>query len=184
MKNVVLVTNMWDEVPHDVGEARERELSSVFFRPVLDLGAQMVRHHDTAESAHDIIRRIMGNRPIVLQIQQELVDEQKDIVNTVAGEAINRELNRQIRRHQLELEGIQEEMAKLLAEDEQTRWELEGDRRMLREQVEEIKNVSEEMAVSYAAEKERTEAKMKRIEQETEGLHDLAGTLVTIPIYK
>ena len=50
--------------------------------------------------------------------------------------------------------------------------------------MEEIKNVSEEMAVSYAAEKERTEAKMKRIEQETEGLHDLAGTLVTIPIYK
>jgi len=97
LKNVVLVTNMWGEVPRDVGESREDELSSTFFKPVLDKGAQMVRHHNTAQSAQDIIRVIMKNRPVVLQIQRELVDEHKDIVDTAAGEAVNRGLNRSSR---------------------------------------------------------------------------------------
>ena len=58
LANVVLVTNMWGEVSPEVGEARESELSGNFFKPVLDLGAQMVRHHNTVHSAHDVIRRI------------------------------------------------------------------------------------------------------------------------------
>ena len=33
LKNVVLITNMWSEVPPNVGEAREKELSSEFFKP-------------------------------------------------------------------------------------------------------------------------------------------------------
>ena len=39
LKNVVLVTNMWGEVPHEVGKAREKELASVFLKPALDKGA-------------------------------------------------------------------------------------------------------------------------------------------------
>ena len=66
LKNVVLVTNMWSEVSPDVGQNRENQLSAKFFKPVLDLGAQMVRHHHTVQSAHDIIRRMVANDPVVL----------------------------------------------------------------------------------------------------------------------
>ena len=184
LKNVVLVTNMWSEVSLDIGEARENELSSEFFKSVLDNGAQMARHHDTIQSAHDIIRGIMENHPVVLQIQRELVDERKDIVDTAAGEAVNKELNEQIRRHRAELEDLQKEMAQALEKkDEQIRRELEEDRRKTEERVEKIKKDSEGMAAKYAAEKEKMEAKVKQMEQEMRGLQDLAGIPVTIPIY-
>jgi len=167
LKNVVLVTNMWAEVSDDVGESREDELSTNFFAPVLDKGAQMVRHHNTAQSAHDIIRMIMKNRPVVLQIQRELVDEHKDIVDTAAGEAVNKELNQQIRRHQAELKAVQEDMLRALEEkDEETRQELEDETRKLQEQMERIKADSEGMASNYSKEKERMEAKIKEMEQE------------------
>ena len=94
---------MWGEVSHDVGEARERELASNFLKSALDKGAQMVRHHDTEQSAHDVIRRIMNNHPVVLQIQRELVDERKDVANTAAGEAVNAELAEEAKRQEAEL---------------------------------------------------------------------------------
>ena len=70
LKNVILVTNMWGDVSLDVGEAREQELVQEFLKPVLDKGAQLARHHRTTEYAHEVIRRIMKNRPIPLQIQR------------------------------------------------------------------------------------------------------------------
>ena len=167
LKNVVIVTNMWGEVPPHAGEARESELSSNFFKPALDKGAQMVRHQNTAQSAHDIIRMIGRNRPVALQIQRELVDERKNIVDTAAGEAVNEELNRQIRRHQDELKMVREEMMRALKDkDEETRQELEEETKKLQEQMEKIKRDSEGMAANYGTEKERMEAKMRRMEQD------------------
>ena len=167
LKNVILVTNMWGEVSRDIGEAREDELTSDFFKPVLDKGAQMARHHNTAQSAHDIIRRIMKNRPVALQIQRELVDEHKDIVDTAAGGVINQELKEQIRKHQVELRMVQEEMMQAMKErDEEARQELEEESRKLQEEMERIKKDSEGMAANYTEEKERMEAKMKQMERE------------------
>ena len=167
LQNVVLVTNMWCEVSPEVGESREDELSGRFFKPVIDKGAQMVRHHNTTQSAHDIIRLILKNRPVVLQIQRELVDEHKDIVDTAAGEAVNKELNEQIKRHQKELKEVQEEMKQALKDkDEQTRRELEEESRRLQEQMDRIKQDSDGMASKYAAEKGKMDAKVKEIEEE------------------
>ena len=185
LKNVVLVTNMWGEVVPDIGEAREKELSGNFFKAVLDKGAQMTRHQDTAQSAHGIIRKIMGNPPVALRIQEELVDEQKGIIDTAAGGAVDQELKEQIGRHRVELKSIKEEMAQALREkDEETRRELEEERRKLERRIEKVMKDSEGMAASYAAEKERMEAKVKQMQEEMEGLRDAVGTLITIPIYK
>jgi len=167
LKNVILVTNMWGEVSKDVGEAREKELITNFFKPVLDKGAQLDRHRNTAQSAHDIIRRIMRNRPITLQIQRELVDEKKNIIDTAAGEAVNKELNEQMRRHQAELKAVQEDMMKALKEkDEETRQELEEETRKLQEQMNKVKVDSEGMASNYDAEKKRMEEEMRRMQEE------------------
>ena len=167
LKNVIIVTNMWGQVSKDIDEARENQLSSIFFKPALDKGARMARHNNTIRSTHSIIRRIMENHPVALQIQRELVDEHKDIVDTAAGRAVNQELDEQMRRHQTELKVVQEEMAQALKEkDEETRQEMEERTRELQEQMEMIKKNSEGMASSYAAEKERMEARMKEMELE------------------
>ena len=181
LKNVILVTNMWGEVSSKVGEDRENQLSGRFFKPVLDKGAQMVRHHDTAQSAHDIIRRVMGNHPVVLQIQRELVDEQKGIVDTSAGEVVNQELNDQIKRYEAELKKVQEEVVRALKrKDEEARQELEEDKRKMQEEMDNIRKSSEEMASRYAAAKERMEVKVKEMERQMEVLRGI----VTSHIYK
>ena len=186
LKNVVLVTNMWGDVSSEIGEAREDELSSKFFKPVLDKHARMVRHHNTTQSSHDIIRKIMTNHPEVLQIQRELVDEDKDIVDTAAGEAVNQELSEQIKRHRVELEKLQQEMAQaLMKKDDETRQELDEERRKLQEMIEKTQKDSEEMAEKYAAEKEEMETKMIEMEKKIKSLSDLpGGTMITTPIYE
>ena len=185
LKNVVLVTNMWGEVSSDVGEARERELSSKFFRPVLERGAQMARHHNTLQSAYHIIQKIMKNHPVVLQIQRELVDEGSDIVNTAAGEAINRELNEQMRRHQAELREVQEEIAQALREkDEEMRRELEEAKKKLLEQLRGAARDSEGMTMGYAAEKRRVEARVREMEREAKGEREWAKGWLVSPNYR
>ncbi|KAF9645064.1 hypothetical protein BDM02DRAFT_712317 [Thelephora ganbajun] len=167
LKNVILVTNMWGEVSPDVGEAREQELVGEFLEPALTKGAQLARHHNTAKSAHDIIRRIMRNRPIPLQIQRELVDEHKDIIDTAAGETINKELKEQIRHHQVELDAVREDMLRALEEkDEETRQELEEETRKIQEEMNKMRMDSEGMAANYNEEKRRMEEAMRQMQEQ------------------
>ena len=167
LKNVVLVTNMWGSVPSEVGENREKELSSRFFKQVLEKGAQMVRHLGTTETAHGVIRKIAMKSPVALQIQQELVDEHRDLIHTAAGRAVNQELAEQMRQHQAELQKVREDMAEALKEkDEQTREELEEETRRLWKQMGKIKRDSEGMVANYAAEKERMENRVMAMERQ------------------
>ena len=167
LKNVILVTNMWEGVSQDVGEAREEELATNFFKPALDKGAQLARNRNTAQSAHDIIRRIIRNQPAALQIQRELVDEGKSITDTAAGEAINKELNEYIRRHQAEMKALQEEMMQaLLDKDEETRQELEEETRKLQAQIDKAKMDSESMASRYGEEKRRMEEMIRQAQEQ------------------
>jgi len=167
LKNVVIVTNMWGKVEQDVGESRERELAGIYFKPALDKQAQLVRHHNTIKSSHDIIRRIMKNDPAPLQIQQELVDEGKDIKDTAAGEAVNEELNALIRRHAAEMNALREEMRQALKEkDEETRKELEEETRRIKEQMDKMRVDAETMASKYHEERRKMEETMLRVQEE------------------
>ena len=164
-KNVVIVTNMWKEESWNVNESREKELSSEFFKTALDKGAQMVRHHNTAQSAHNIIRQVMKNNPVALQIQRELVDEHKDLIDTTAGGATKKELRDLIRGQQADMREIQAEMMQALrAKDKETRRELEIVRRELQENVMNVEKDLKRVAMNYAREKERAEAKMKEMD--------------------
>lgn len=64
LKNVVIMTNMWGRVTPEVGEARERELTTQFFKPAADKGAWFLRHLETVETARSVIRAILGNHPL------------------------------------------------------------------------------------------------------------------------
>ena len=167
LKNVVLVTNMWDTITPDVGESREMELTSKYFKPALDKGAQMARHQNTEQSAHNIIRMIMKNGPVVLQIQRELVDEKRNIINTAAGEAVNKELKEQIRKHQEERQVAQGQMVQASRDkDERARQEMEEEIRRLREQVEKLKKDSKGMPSNYSKARRKMKGKLNKVELE------------------
>ena len=162
---------MWGAVTRDVGEARESELSSDYFKPVLDGGAQIARHHNNTESAHDVVRRLTAvDCPIVLRIQRELVDEHKGIVDTSAGKTINRELDEQLREHGAEFKKVWDDiMQAFMDKDEATRRDLEEEANGLQEQIERIKKDLEGMAENYAMEKERVKVTVEKMEQNAEG---------------
>ena len=165
LKNVVLVTNMWGKVTQDVGGARERELSSNFFKAALDKGAQLARHQNTAQSSHDIIRRIMRNNPTAFRIQRELVDEGRNITDTSAGEVVSEEINELIKRHKAEMRVLREELRNALENrDEGARAELEEATSGLRREIQRLKTESETMTARYEEERQRVEQVMEQMQ--------------------
>ena len=168
LKNVILVTNMWGKVEQGVGEARERELANVYFKPALDKSAQLARHHNTTQSSHDIIRRIMKNNPAALRIQEELIDEGKDIKDTAAANAANEELNRLIKSHEAETNALRGEMRQALKKkDEQTRKQLEGGIGGIRKQMDKMRIESKTMTSKHNEERKKMEGKMKQMQEKT-----------------
>jgi hypothetical protein len=161
LKNVALVTNMWSEVPLELGEAREAELRNIFFKPVLDKHARLLRHENTLQSAQAILRHLISNRPIVLRIQRELVEDHLDISQTAAGAELNRELIEQRRKHQEELQNIQIEMkAAIEARDDEARRELEEETRKLEAKMTRLQMDSQKLAYDYKQEMIRMEGQM------------------------
>lgn len=169
LQNVVLVTNMWGEVDHLLGDAREAELvkEDIFFKPVLDKGARMVRHDNSGPSAEKIIRLILENHPLPLRIQEELIDEHKDISETGAGEELNRELNAQIRRHQQEMRVLREEMKRAMQDkDEETRRELEIETKRMQREIARFENDTRRLESDYKKEKGRLEERLEQVESD------------------
>lgn len=96
LKNVILVTTMWDEVEEPLGNKREQELVSNFWEDMLRLGSRTCRFQGTPSSAWEIIGRLdlegsrKGQAP--LKIQQEMVDRQLPFEKTTAAKTLLRSL--------------------------------------------------------------------------------------------
>ena len=92
---VWLATTMWGLVRPDVGDAREQELVSreQFWGSLVQRGSKVCRHQDSDVSAFAIIDRIIAtHRPVVLSIQRQMVDEQRDVDQTDAGRFLRRKV--------------------------------------------------------------------------------------------
>ncbi|KAH9925223.1 P-loop containing nucleoside triphosphate hydrolase protein [Fomitopsis serialis] len=112
MKNVFIVTTMWEDVSEEVGQAREQELVSkpIFFQPAVAEGAKLVRHQKTAESAQSIVCSLINNAARGLQMQRELVEERRQVPETAAGCDLLAILVEQEERHQREMLNLREEI--------------------------------------------------------------------------
>ncbi|KAF9459504.1 P-loop containing nucleoside triphosphate hydrolase protein [Collybia nuda] len=166
LQNVVIVTNMWGQVDHELGVARETELATkdIFFKPVLEKGARLARHDRTLKSARAIIQSLVGKRPQVLQIQQELANGM-DITETSAGKELNRDLMEQMSRHKEEIRLLMtqmEEASKL--RDEEARRELSQDRARHRAEVTRIQLDSRNIVAGYAEAMMKLEQRVKESE--------------------
>lgn len=125
LAHVVIATTMWSDVETELAEKRQRQLaaSDAFFKPALDKGARLLRHANTVESAHSIIRELIGLPPEPLQIQRETVEERKELVETHAGQDLKVVLNQLEEKHKTNLGRMTQEMHELMA-DTDTRKQL------------------------------------------------------------
>ena len=94
--SVVLATTMWDSKGSGQDkERRERQLKETesFWGSMIEHGSTVFRHPNTQASAFDIIDHIIElRRTVVLDIQKEMVDEQKIMENTSAGRELLRKV--------------------------------------------------------------------------------------------
>ena len=178
LKNVVLMTTMWGRVTPQRGADREQQLKDKHFKAAIEKGAHICRYKDTPESARKILRTILENKPVVLKIQHELIDQHKEIGQTSAGEELNREIREVVEKHQNEMRELEERMQRAVEEkDEESREELEGEKRRVQEEVEKLRKDSEEMRSRFEeARREmeerisaRFEERMRRIQEGYEG---------------
>lgn len=162
---------MWGEVDLKKGEKREAQLRDKFFKPAIDKGTKFLRHDNTEKTAHYILRNIIPNDPLPLRIQIELVDEKKNLLETVAGEELNREILELTRKQDTEIRRLQEEIAgnalsdkifllltignaeAMRMKDEQTRLELEDARRELQGKVDSLKYDAENLEMAHHKQK-------------------------------
>ena len=73
LKNVVLVTTMWDKVDEEEGYNRENELTARYWKAMIDLGCHTSRFYNNTKSALDIVSQFQDARCTVL-LQKEMVD--------------------------------------------------------------------------------------------------------------
>lgn len=110
----------------------------------------MKRHTNTPESAQAILREILKNKPAVLKIQRELIDEGKDIGKTGAGAVLNQEIRELVGKHQKEVKELEWNMRKAIEEkDEESREELEEEKKKVEESMEKLQKDSAEMQSKF-----------------------------------
>ncbi|EJD50970.1 hypothetical protein AURDEDRAFT_112048 [Auricularia subglabra TFB-10046 SS5] len=117
MSNVVLCTTMWEEVDPVVGESREKELCESFWKEMITAGAKVMRHDGTEESALEVVRELLPLPPIVLQLQDELVNQHLALPDTAAGQEIGQDLAGAMEAHKLEMTRLHDELSKAQERD-------------------------------------------------------------------
>ncbi|KAJ1305959.1 hypothetical protein OPQ81_010674 [Rhizoctonia solani] len=139
---------MWSEPPTDNELAREAELrsSDQFFGMPLSQGAQMCRHNNTQESAHNIIRKVLPRPPNVTKLAEEL-NRGVPLEQTRAGAALGLGLEEEIRKLTEELKELQEDHAQAIRENnekhqkmiEDMKRKAESDREILQAEIRSLK---------------------------------------------
>jgi len=162
LKNVVLVTNMWGKVTPQQGADREQQLKDKYFKAAIEKDAQLRRHSNTPESAREIVRKILDNRPLALKIQHELIDQRKDIGETGAGKELKREICLAVVEYGRGIAEVEESMQKAIEEeDEQSREELEEEKRKMQEEMEKLRKDLEDMESRFEKARREMEERIK-----------------------
>lgn len=181
LPNVIIVTNMWEQVSVETGNARAQELASdeLFFKPALRHGAKMLPHDRTVASAQTIIREVSQSPPMILRIQTELVIEGKNITETAAGMALDEELTERRKKHVEELKEVQREMEEAArAHDTQAMEELTATKQELDKNLGKIDQERGRLVSDYTRGRAVLDAQMESLKRELQ--HERAGTARTV----
>jgi len=90
--NIAIITTMWDEFSSDVETKKEQDLISNYWKTLLEHGAASQRFDNTYLSAQNIVENVLGScGPVRMQLQCEMVDMNKGLWETSAGQILSGE---------------------------------------------------------------------------------------------
>ena len=172
LKNAIVVTTRWDDIPEKDREAmgkREDELMKTqgkFFEPLIAAGSQYLRHDNTYGSARRIMNQLVDNDPIALQIQVEM-REGKKVEETAAGTELTAEMNKLVENHENEKKDMRKEIEKAIAEkNEESRKVLEAERTRKRKDMEKWETEKKRLAGDLDSVKQAAKVAQKEAERQ------------------
>ncbi|CAM1507992.1 Fc.00g048400.m01.CDS01 [Cosmosporella sp. VM-42] len=113
LKNVILVTTMWNMFrSEDRRRAvrREQELLDIFWRPMVEKGSYVAQFDGTPDSAYALVFQLAGKQSVVLDIQKEIVDQDRSILETVAGTTLVHQLEKDHEIYQLKTCDLEDQL--------------------------------------------------------------------------
>lgn len=123
LKNVILVTTMWDRVSVEDATMREKQLieTPAFWGWMMSKGSKTCRHDNTLSSAESLLGHFLPDlkNTITLEIQQEMVEEKKTLDQTGAGKELTSEIARERERFTRELSETKEQLREAMAQRDQ-----------------------------------------------------------------
>jgi len=115
LKNVILVTTMWDKVRDEhYGQAlrHEQELLNDFWKPMEEKGSYLAQFDGTRDSAFALVWQLAAKESVILDVQKETVDQDMDVLHTAAGVSLVEKLNVDKVEYELRLKKIESQMEK------------------------------------------------------------------------
>ncbi|KAI8633025.1 P-loop containing nucleoside triphosphate hydrolase protein [Xylariaceae sp. FL1651] len=112
LKNVVLMTTFWDLLDDkSVGAQRQQELREDFWCEMISKGSQVRQFDGSQDMAEALVIRLVGQNPIVLQIQQDIMQQGKLLEDTTVGKRIVQRLERNLKDKDKELEELEKQIS-------------------------------------------------------------------------
>ncbi|KAF2652458.1 P-loop containing nucleoside triphosphate hydrolase protein [Lophiostoma macrostomum CBS 122681] len=132
--SVVLATTMWDFIRDgSIGDSREDELKTqeALWKPLIQQGSKVFRQNDEQRSATKIIEYLMDRKkPVTLDIQREMVDQNLTLAQTGAGTEVATDVEKQKLYYEKRLRDLETQLQEAIAKNQQDRKEdLEADKR-------------------------------------------------------
>lgn len=112
LKDAIFVTTFWSDDPskhqQQLQHLTQLETNPAFWKPMIDAGAKVEKFDPkTDDRALVIVRALMKQPALPTKIQEEMVDENKDINATTAGSRVNEELVQAKAQFQAELSALE-----------------------------------------------------------------------------
>jgi len=148
-RRVVLTTTMWDEVETDVGERREEQLRSEYWKTMIERGSSVRRFHQNQKSAFDILAPIIDgvNSRSALLLQREVVDLGLQLNQTTMGRVLHSDIRELVSRYQNYMERVRNELKEPTLDPEQ-REVLMNDYKKVSEQLQRATEEVKKMKIS------------------------------------
>lgn len=176
--NVVLLTTRWDSVSYDIGERRETELKEKYWNLIRRKGAKVMRYVDSSDIT-EIMGYLLGKEGTNLLIQEEL-SQGKKLVETGAGNIINKELADAEKKYKEDLEYARVQMEEAIKQkDEETRLLIQQEAEETARKIAKIqedrdaleRNLNSELAV-LREEGEEAKRNVERIQEQTRKMEE------------
>lgn len=181
-QNVVLATTMWERLSSKADGLRNEEQLKAnrdWWGGMLAKGSRMFQHYDSAGSAREIVGYLVKSSPTVLRIQEEMVDERRELVDTLAGREVEKDLHELRAKCVEEMKALRDEQAEALKERDETMLaELRRQEKLMKERIEASDKARKDLQVNFERLARENEAKylgiMKNMREENRRVREEA----------